>query len=102
MSYIKITQENFAEVKASEKNVLIDFYADWCGPCRMVAPIVEKIANEHPEYLIGKVNVDDEGELAREFGVMSIPTLVVLKGGEIVNKAIGAKNQAQILEMLKV
>ena len=102
MSYIKVTKENFAEVKASEKNVLLDFYADWCGPCRMVTPVVEKIADEHPEYLIGKINVDEEGELAREFGVMSIPTLVVLKGGEIVNKAIGAKNQAQILEMLKV
>ncbi len=102
MSYIKVTKENFAEVKASEKNVLIDFYAEWCGPCRMVSPVVEKIADEHPEYLIGKVNVDEEAELAKEFGVMSIPTLVVLKGGEIVSKSVGAKNQAQILAMLNV
>ena len=102
MALIKVTKENFEEIKASEKPVLIDFYADWCGPCRMVAPIVGKIADEHPEYVIGKVNVDEEGELAREFGVMSIPTLVVLKGGEIANKAIGSKNEAQILQLLNV
>ncbi len=102
MGYIKVTKENFAEIKASEKNVLIDFYADWCGPCRMVAPIVEKIAEEHPEYVIGKVNVDEEGDLARMFGIMSIPTLIVLKNGEIASKAIGAKNEAQILDMLDV
>ena len=102
MALIKVTKENFEEIKASEKPVLIDFYADWCGPCRMVAPIVGKIADEHPEYVIGKVNVDEEGELAREFGVMSIPTLVVLKDGEIANKAIGSKNEAQILQLLNV
>ena len=101
MAAIKVTKDNFNEIKASEKVVLLDFYADWCGPCRMVLPIVEKIASEHPEYVIGKVNVDDEGELAKAFGVMSIPTLVVLKGGEVVNKSIGAKNEAQILAMLK-
>lgn len=101
MAAIKVTKDNFNEIKASEKVVLLDFYADWCGPCRMVVPIVEKIASEHPEYVIGKVNVDDEGELAKAFGVMSIPTLVVLKGGEVVNKSIGAKNEAQILAMLK-
>ena len=101
MAAIKVTKDNFNEIKASEKVVLLDFYADWCGPCRMVVPVVEKIASEHPEYVIGKVNVDDEGELAKAFGVMSIPTLVVLKGGEVVNKAIGAKNEAQILAMLK-
>ena len=102
MPAIKVTIENFEEIKASEKPVLIDFYADWCGPCRMVAPIVSKIADEHPEYVIGKVNVDEEGDLARAFGVMSIPTLVVLKGGEVVNKSIGAKNEAQILQLLNV
>lgn len=102
MSAIKVTKENFEEIKASDKPVLIDFYADWCGPCRMVLPIVAKIADEHPEYVIGKVNVDEEGELAKSFGVMSIPTLVVLKGGEVVNKAIGAKNEAQILQLLEV
>lgn len=102
MAAIKVTKENFEEIKASDKPVLIDFYADWCGPCRMVLPIVAKIADEHPEYVIGKVNVDEEGELAKSFGVMSIPTLVVLKGGEVVNKAIGAKNEAQILQLLEV
>lgn len=102
MAAIKVTKENFEEIKASDKPVLIDFYADWCGPCRMVLPIVAKIADEHPEYVIGKVNVDEEGELAKSFGVMSIPTLVVLKGGEVVNKSIGAKNEAQILQLLEV
>lgn len=102
MALIKVTMENFEEIKASEKPVLIDFYADWCGPCRMVAPIVSKIADEHPEYVIGKVNVDEEAELAKAFGVMSIPTLVVLKGGQLVNKAIGSKNEAQILQLLNV
>ena len=102
MAAIKVTKENFEEIKSSDKPVLIDFYADWCGPCRMVLPIVAKIADEHPEYVIGKVNVDEEGELAKSFGVMSIPTLVVLKGGEVVNKSIGAKNEAQILQLLEV
>lgn len=102
MALIKVTKENFEEIKASEKPVLIDFYAEWCGPCRMVAPIVSKIADEHPEYVIGKVNVDEEGELAKAFSVLSIPTLVVLKGGQIVNKAIGSKNEAQILQLLNV
>ena len=102
MAAIKVTKENFEEIKASDKPVLIDFYADWCGPCRMVLPIVSKIADEHPEYVIGKVNVDEEGELAKSFGVMSIPTLVVIKGGQIVSKAIGAKNEAQILQLLNV
>ena len=102
MALIKVTKENFEEIKASDKPVLIDFYAEWCGPCRMVAPIVNKIADEHPEYVIGKVNVDEEGELAKAFGVMSIPTLVVLKDGQLVNKAIGSKNEAQILQLLNV
>ena len=102
MALIKVTKENFEEIKASDKPVLIDFYAEWCGPCRMVAPIVSKIADEHPEYVIGKVNVDEEGELAKAFGVMSIPTLVVLKNGQLVNKAIGSKNEAQILQLLNV
>ena len=102
MAAIKVTKENFEEIKASDKPVLIDFYADWCGPCRMVLPIVSKIADEHPEYVIGKVNVDEEGELAKEFGVMSIPTLVVLKGGEVANRIVGSRNEAQILELLNV
>lgn len=101
MAAIKVTMENFEEIKASESPVLIDFYAEWCGPCRMVAPIINKIADEHPEYVIGKVNVDEESELAKAFGVLSIPTLVVLKDGKVVNKAIGSKNEAQILKLLK-
>ena len=102
MAVINITKENFEQIKNSEKTVLLDFYADWCGPCRMVGPIIEKIADEHPEYVIGKVNVDEEGELAKEFGVMSIPTLVVLKGGEVANRIVGSRNEAQILELLNV
>ncbi len=102
MAVLKVTINNFDEVKASDKTVLIDFYADWCGPCRMVSPIVDAIAKEHPEYLICKVNVDEEGELAQAFGVMSIPTLVVMKGGKIVNKAMGAMPKSNILELLNV
>lgn len=102
MSVIKITKDNFeSEVLSSDKTVLIDFYADWCGPCRMVGPIVEQIAQEHPEYKICKVNVDEEGELAMKFEVMSIPALFVLKGGEIVGSALGARPKAQILDLLK-
>ena len=102
MSVIKITNDNFqSEVLDCEKTVLLDFYADWCGPCRMVSPIVDAIAEEHPEYKVGKVNVDEENQLATTFGVMSIPSLFVLKNGEVVNQSVGAKTKAQILDMLK-
>ena len=101
MSVIKVNKENFDEIKNREKKVLIDFYADWCGPCRMVSPIVDQIAEENPQYVVGKVNVDAEPELAQKFGVMSIPMLVVLSGGEVVNKALGARPKAQILQMLE-
>jgi len=101
MSTLKITSENFEQVKVSDKPVLLDFYADWCGPCRMVAPILEEIAAEHPEYVIGKINVDDNPDLAAAFGVMSIPTLVVLKNGQIANQSTGARPKAQILAMLE-
>ena len=101
MSVLSLNQNNFEEIKSSEKTVLIDFYADWCGPCRMVSPIVDKIADEHPEYLVCKVNVDDEPELSSEFEVFSIPTLVVMKDGEIVNQSVGAKPEPQILAMLE-
>ena len=100
MSVIKISKENFESVKASEKPVLVDFYAEWCGPCRMVSPIVDEIAEEHPEYVIGKVNVDSESELAREFSVVSIPTLVILKNGKLVKRIVGARSKAAILEQL--
>ena len=101
MAATKLTKDNFDLVKNSDKTVLLDFYADWCGPCRMVSPIVDSIAEEHPEYFVGKVNVDEEGELAAEFGVMSIPTLVVIKDGQIVANEAGARPKSQILAMLE-
>ncbi len=101
MSVIQINRQKFAsEVQASDKPVLIDFYADWCGPCRMVGPIVEEIAAERPDIKVCKVNVDAEGELAEQFGIMSIPALVVMKEGKIVNQSVGARPKAQILAML--
>ncbi len=101
MSVVHITNQNFeAEVLASEQTVLLDFYADWCGPCRMLSPTLEQIAKEHPEIKIGKVNTDEEGELSEQFGIMNIPTLVVIKEGKIVNQASGVRPKAAILEML--
>ncbi len=100
MSVIKVTKENFAEIKKSEKPILLDFYADWCGPCRMVAPIVEEIANERNDIVVGKINVDDNPELASAFGVVSIPTLAVMKGGNVVEQSAGARPKAAILAML--
>lgn len=102
MSVLKVTKDNFFDVKNSDKTVLLDFYADWCGPCRMVGPIIEEIAQENPHILVGKINVDEQQELASAFSVMSIPTLVVLKGGEVVNKSMGAKPKQQILNMIEV
>lgn len=101
MSVIKVDNKNFEQIKSSEKTVLLDFYADWCGPCRIVSPIVDEIAEENPQYLVGKINVDEEPDLAGRFGVMSIPTLVVLKNGEVVNRSMGAKPKKQILAMLE-
>ena len=102
MSVLKITKENFEnEILKSQKTVLLDFYADWCGPCRMVSPLVDQIAEENPEYLVGKINVDEQPELAQQFGVMSIPTLVVLKDGKIIEQSAGARGKDQILEMLE-
>ena len=102
MSALKINKDNFENVKNSEGPVLLDFYADWCGPCRMVSPIVDQIADEKPNIVVGKVNVDNEPELAQMFGVFSIPSLIVLKNGKVVNKSVGARPKAQILEMLNV
>ena len=101
MSVISVTKENFNQIKNSDKTVLLDFYADWCGPCRMVSPLVDEIAEENPQYLIGKINVDSETELAESFGVSSIPTLLVMKSGKIVNRIVGARPKAQILAMLE-
>lgn len=101
MSVLSVNKNNFEEIKNSQKIVLLDFFAEWCGPCRMVSPIVDEIANEHPEYLVAKINVDEEPELAGAFGVMSIPTLVVMKDGKVVNQSAGARPKAQILAMLE-
>ena len=101
MSVMMITKNNFDLIKNSDKPVLLDFYADWCGPCRMVAPILHEIAEERPDVIVAKINVDDEEELAMEFGVYSIPTLVVMKNGEVVKQASGARPKAQILAMLE-
>lgn len=101
MSVLNVNKNNFDSVKASDKTVLLDFYADWCGPCRMVSPLVDEIAEENPQYLVGKINVDNEPELAGEFGVSSIPTLVVIKGGKVVNRSAGARPKSHILAMLK-
>lgn len=101
MSVIKINKGNFQnEVINSESTVLLDFYADWCGPCRMVSPIVDEIAEERVDIKVGKINVDEESELANKFGIYSIPALVVMKDGKVVNQAVGARPKAQILAML--
>ena len=102
MSVITISESNFKEkVTDSKQTVVLDFYADWCGPCRMVSPLVDEIAEENPEYLVGKINVDNEPELAQAFGVSSIPMLAVMKNGKVVNQAVGARPKQQILAMLK-
>ncbi len=101
MSAIKVNKMNFEEIIAGEKPVLLDFYADWCGPCKMVSPVIDQISDENPDIVVGKVNVDSENELASEFGVFSIPTLVVVKNGEVVKKVTGARPKAQILALLK-
>lgn len=101
MSVISVNKNNFDEIKNSDKPVLLDFYADWCGPCRMVSPIVDEIAQENPQYLVGKINVDEEPELAQAFGVMSIPMLAVIKDGKLVNQAVGARPKDSILDMMK-
>ena len=101
MSIAIINQENVrSEVVEAKETVLLDFWAPWCGPCRMLMPLIEEIAAEHPEIKIGKINVDDNPDLATEFGVMSIPTLIVMKDGKPVNQAVGGRSKAAILAML--
>lgn len=101
MAVYTITNENYAsEVLQADRPVLLDFWASWCGPCRMVSPLVDEIAAEHPEIKVGKINVDEQPELAQQFGVMSIPTLVVMKNGAVANKAVGARPKAEILALL--
>ena len=101
MKAMKITRENYHnEVLQSDKSVLLDFWAPWCGPCRMVSPIIDEIAGERSDIRVGKVNVDEEPELANRFGVMSIPTLVVIKNGKVTAQATGARPKQAILSML--
>lgn len=101
MSAVHITKDNFnSEVLQSDRTVLLDFWASWCGPCRMVSPVIDEIAEERSDVFVGKINVDEQRELAAQFGVMSIPTLVVLKNGREVNRSVGAKPKSQILAML--
>jgi len=100
MSVVAVTKDNFDEIKSSASIVMLDFYADWCGPCRMVAPIVHEIADEREDVTVGKINVDNDPDLAQKFGVMSIPTIVVLKGGEEAARAVGVRSKQQLLDML--
>lgn len=101
MKAMNISRENFQnEVMKADRPVLLDFWAPWCGPCRMVVPIIEEIANERADIKVGKVNVDEQPELASAFGVMSIPTLLVMKNGKVVNQSMGARPKKDILAML--
>ena len=100
MSAINVNKKNFDQIVNSDKPVLLDFFAPWCGPCRMVSPLVDEIAKERDDIIVGKVNVDLEVDLASSFGILSIPSLVVLKNGVIVNQAVGARPKSQILQLL--
>lgn len=101
MAVLTITKDNFeSEVLKSEKPVLIDFWAAWCGPCKMVSPVIDEIAEERDDILVGKINIDEQMELAQKYGVMSIPTMIVFKNGEVANKNVGAIPKENILAML--
>ncbi len=100
MSIINVTKENFNEIISSDKPILLDFYADWCGPCQMLTPIIKEIAEEKEDIIVGKINVDEEGILAQKFGVSSIPMLAVIKNQTITNQAIGYMPKEKILSLL--
>lgn len=102
MKPIEITKENFEEVvlKSNEK-VLVDFWASWCGPCRMVGPVIDEIAEEATTFKVGKINVDEQQELAQKYGVMSIPTIAVFENGQVVNKVVGARGKEELLSLVK-
>ena len=101
MSVTTLTKENFdAEAVKADKPVLIDFWASWCGPCRMLSPIVDEVADERADIKVGKVNVDEQPELANNFGVMSIPTLILMKNGKVVSQAVGARPKESVLSMI--
>lgn len=102
MSVLNIKNENFQTVVLdSSKPVLVDFWANWCGPCKMLSPVIEEFAKDHPEFQIGKVNVDEEEELTRKFRIRSVPTLIVFKNGEEVNRAVGALSEEELLDLLQ-
>ena len=101
MSVLKITEENFEqEVLNSEQEVVIDFYADWCGPCKMQSPIIDKLAEERQDIKVGKINVDESSNLAEKYGIMSIPTIMVIKNGEIASKFVGLTPKERIEQSL--
>jgi len=100
MSVLVVTKDNFSDILKSEKTVLLDFYADWCGPCKMIAPTLDEIAAENEHIKVCKINVDDAPDLARQFKVVSIPLLVVMKDGQILEQALGARPKDAILKMI--
>ena len=102
MAVLTITKDNFEnEVLKSDVPVLVDFWASWCGPCRMMSPIVDEIAEELSDCKVGKINVDEEGELAQQFGIMSIPTLLVFRDGKVANQSVGVRDKAFVIDMIK-
>ncbi len=101
MALYHVTEQNYNEITATDRPVLLDFFATWCGPCRMIAPFIEEIAAEHPEYTVAKIDVDEAPTLAARFGIESIPTLVVLKNGQVAATAVGARPKEAILGMLE-